>query len=178
MSAPVWRIVAIASSSRTRCVPSPWSASRAALIALIEAIALRSMHGDGAVSVEQVPSSHPVKHSAELGTRYETVESSAVRVFLASMPAAERDQFLSRTAGSAELYERLSADDDDTALNDGYTMPDEVGISAPVRDHRGKVIATILISAPRYRVDDERAAVLRQAARNAADDLTRRLGGS
>ena len=45
MSAPVSRIVLMTLSSGTKCSPSPRSDMRAALIALIEAIALRSMHG-------------------------------------------------------------------------------------------------------------------------------------
>ena len=45
MSAPVWRIVRMTLSSETLWLPSPASASRAALIALTAPIALRSMHG-------------------------------------------------------------------------------------------------------------------------------------
>src|SRR5215471_17919824 len=45
MSAPVSRIVLIALSSETWCSPSPLIAMRAAVIALTDAIALRSMHG-------------------------------------------------------------------------------------------------------------------------------------
>jgi drug/metabolite transporter (DMT)-like permease len=45
MSRPVMRIVLIALSSETKCLPSPRSAILAALIALAEPIAFRSMHG-------------------------------------------------------------------------------------------------------------------------------------
>src|SRR5262249_13107127 len=45
MSAPVCRIVLMTLSRETTWLPSPCRASRAALIALTEAIALRSMQG-------------------------------------------------------------------------------------------------------------------------------------
>src|SRR3954470_13319241 len=45
MSAPVETIVAITLSRETLCLPSPESASRAALIAFTLPMALRSMHG-------------------------------------------------------------------------------------------------------------------------------------
>ena len=45
MSCPVCRIVAMTWSSETLCVPSPRTASRAALIAFIAPMALRSMQG-------------------------------------------------------------------------------------------------------------------------------------
>ena len=45
MSAPVRHIVLMTLSSETLCVPSPCSASRAALIAFTAPIALRSIHG-------------------------------------------------------------------------------------------------------------------------------------
>ena len=45
MSAPVSRMVLITRSSETLCEPSPRSAMRAALIALTEPMALRSMQG-------------------------------------------------------------------------------------------------------------------------------------
>ncbi len=45
MSAPVSRMVLMTLSRLTWCVPSPRSAMRAALMALTDAIALRSMHG-------------------------------------------------------------------------------------------------------------------------------------
>ncbi|MBO1754563.1 IclR family transcriptional regulator [Allobranchiibius sp. CTAmp26] len=135
--------------------------------------------GQGAVTVEQVPSAHPVKHSAELGTRYETAENSSVRIFLAALTPVTRAEFLARFPGSAERYEWLSRlDRDGTCVNLGDTMPDEVGIATGVHDHRGDVIAAILISAPRYRVDTEQLTSLQDASRAAAADLTRSLGGA
>lgn len=143
-----------------------------------ETSSLMLWDGNASVTVEQVPSSHPVKHSSELGTRYSTVESSSVRIFLATMDEAERRAFLKRNSG-AQMYSRLAAGDvDGTAANIGQTTADEIGISAGVHDHRGNLIAAILISAPRYRVDDERVKTLRDACRAAAASLTQRLGGT
>lgn len=142
-----------------------------------ETSSLMLWDGSGAVTVEQVSSANPIKHSAELGTRYATVASSSMRIFLAAMNAADRKAALNAVADGAS-YEQFAADDrDGVAVNLGQTVPDEVGLSAGAYDHRGELVAAVLISAPHYRVDEMRAEQLRAACREAADDLTDRLGG-
>ncbi|MEO8850680.1 MAG: IclR family transcriptional regulator [Allobranchiibius sp.] len=142
-----------------------------------ETSSLMLWDGTAAVTVEQVPSTHPIKHSAELGTRYATVASSSVRVFLAAMTVQARESALAEAADGSS-YDHLAADDrDGVAVNFAQTSSDEVGISAGAYDHRGELAAAVLISAPRYRVDDDRAGQLRAACQLAAADLTVRLGG-
>lgn len=142
-----------------------------------ETCSLMLWDGVAAVTVEQVPSTHPIKHSAELGTRYATVASSSVRVFLAAMSPEGRACVLGSAADGSE-YEELAADDrDGVTVNFAQTRSDEVGIAAGAYDHRGELVAAVLISAPRYRVDAARAEQLREACRTAAGDLTVRLGG-
>ncbi|HWC24486.1 MAG TPA: IclR family transcriptional regulator [Flexivirga sp.] len=131
-----------------------------------------------AVIVEQVPSANPIKHATELGTRYSRVEDASVRVRLTALPEDERERFFTATPSSRAAYRRLTANDaDGIAVNDGDTTPDEVGIAAAVHDHRGRLIAAILLAVPRYRVDQERLSHLVGDCRAAADDLTRALGG-
>lgn len=142
-----------------------------------ETSSLMLWDGSAAVTIEQVPSAHPIKHSAELGTRYATVASSSVRVFVAAMSEPERGLALANAVDGSS-YAALVADDrDDVAVNLGQTLADEVGIAAGVHDHRDELVAAVLISAPRYRVDADRTQELRDACRNAAHDLTTRLGG-
>lgn len=142
-----------------------------------ETSSLMLWDGTAAVTIEQVPSPHPVKHSAELGTRYSTPASASVRVFLAAMTQHEREQILTAGAPSTHYSELVAKDIDGVAINLGQTLVDEVGIAAGVHDHRDEVVAAILISAPRYRIDNNRAEELRQACSSAAHDLTVRLGG-
>ncbi len=144
-----------------------------------ETSSLMLWNGSAAIAVEQVPSPHPIKHSAELGTQYGTAASSSVRVFLAELPAADRGRFTAADPAMHDRsYEALAVRDrDGVTVNLGQTMEDEVGLSAAVRDHRGVVVAAVLISAPRYRIDHERVEELCSACQSAARELTSRLGG-
>ncbi|MGN6406665.1 IclR family transcriptional regulator domain-containing protein, partial [Sinomonas sp.] len=54
----------------------------------------------------------------------------------------------------------------------------EVGVAAPVYDHRGDVVAAVLISAPRFRVSTEDVAFLCNSCAEAAAEVTQRLGGT
>lgn len=133
---------------------------------------------DAAVIVEQVPSANPIKHVTELGTRYSRIEDASVRVRIAELPEREREAVLARVPRGPSAYGRLIANDGDgIAVNDGDSTPDEVGIAAAVHDHRRRLIAAVLLAAPRYRVDADRLSALCDDCRAAANDLTRALGG-
>ena len=152
-----------------------------------ETAALMLWDGQEAVCVEQVPSGHQVKHTTPLGTRYRDAASSCVQVFLAGM-----DQFSVRSllmsgaieypgldqAGLEAFLVRLhEVRDRGYALNFGETSLEEVGVAAPVRDHRGEQVAAVLVSAPRFRVSREQAATVGEAAIEAARAIEARLGG-
>jgi DNA-binding IclR family transcriptional regulator len=82
----------------------------------------------------------------------------------------------------ASLEDYLLRLKDDTsrgwAVNYGESSLDEVGVAAPVYDHRGDVVAAVLIAAPRFRVSKERLQVLGESCMTAADKVTARLGGN
>lgn len=149
-----------------------------------ETAALALWDGRGAIVVEQVPSRRQVKHTASLGTRWETYESASVQAFVAHLPEAEQVRLLEgvlagdrRPAALASHRERLA----ETrrvgyAVNDGLTSADEVGIAAPVRDHRGEVVATVVLSAPRFRVPTAMIPRLGRAVVDAADEISARMG--
>jgi DNA-binding IclR family transcriptional regulator len=63
------------------------------------------------------------------------------------------------------------------AINYGESSLDEVGVAAPVYDHRGDIVAAVLISAPRFRVSLERLQSLGEACAASARKVTTRLGG-
>lgn len=144
-----------------------------------ETASLLLWDGHGAVTVEQAPSPRAVKHSVELGTRYSAAENASVRVLLRELPEADRRRAAADLGVDEAAWAALRADDDDlTALNDGQAVAEEIGIAAPVRDHRGTVIAAVLLAAPRFRITDARIPALRAACAEAAAAITRRLGGA
>jgi DNA-binding IclR family transcriptional regulator len=148
-----------------------------------ETSALVVWNGREAVSVEQIPSRHQVKHTSTLGTRYGTVLSASVQVFLATEEPERVREVLASAGGatnddvSAYAARLAEASSRGYAVNYGETSPEEVGVAAPVYDHRGDVVAAVLISAPRFRVPPEQVAVLGEACAETAAEVTRRLGG-
>ncbi|WP_445524568.1 IclR family transcriptional regulator domain-containing protein [Streptomyces cyslabdanicus] len=63
------------------------------------------------------------------------------------------------------------------AVNYGETSLEEVGVAAPVFDHRGEAVASVLVSASRFRVSPEGLPVLGETVRESAAQVTARLGG-
>ncbi len=144
--------------------------------------------GDQAVCVEQIPSPRQIKHTTPLGTRYNTALSSSVQLFLAEQPPERARALL--LSGIIELPDPTEAGievyleslrrvaEDGVAVNYGKTSVEEVGVAAPVRDHRDQVVAAVMVAAPRYRVTPEQAEQLAAAAAAAAREVSQRLGAS
>ncbi len=153
-----------------------------------ETSALMVWNGVESMCVEQIASPHQVKHTAPLGTRYQDALSSSVQVFLAAEdPERVRSLLRSRTivypglddAGlEAYLLRIKEAAARGYATNYGETSMDEVGVAAPVYDHRGAIVAAVLIPAPRFRVSPETLRTLGEACAAAARRVTDRLGGT
>lgn len=166
-----------------------------------ETAALTVWEGTSAISVEQIPSPRTVKHTSPIGTRYATAASSTVQVFLAGQDADRvRELLLARAFGPlgpqdavggataptgapstepVQAYlERLAlVRERGYAINHGETSREEVGVAAPVLDHRGSLAAAVLVAAPSYRVGAEQLKALTEACRAAAAHITLRLGG-
>ena len=150
-----------------------------------ETSALMVWNGHESVVVEQVPSPREVKHTAAVGTRYDTYQSSSVQVFLSEMPQAEVQRLFERRllvgpddpqAVDAYLEELRESRERGYAVNDGRTSIEEVGISSPVHDHRGMPVAAIMLSAPRFRVPTDMLEPLGRAVADAARQVSARLG--
>lgn len=146
-----------------------------------ETSSLTVWSGNESVSVEQVASPQQVKHTSPIGTRYTTTGSASVRIFLAAMPRSRVRALLEDLLGNEdEVRDHLARLDevrtDDVAVNAGETSIEEVGISAPVRDHRGHTVAAVLLSAPSFRVSPELRPQLVEAVRTTAAQVSERLG--
>ena len=152
-----------------------------------ETSALMVWNGAESMCVEQIASHHQIKHTTPLGARYRDAMSASVQVFLAQEPEGRVRSLLRSGAVSYPGLDESSLDTyvvrlkEDVrrgwAINYGESSLDEVGLAAPVYDHRGDVVAAVLIPAPRFRVSAERLQALGEACAAAARRVTTRLGG-
>lgn len=150
-----------------------------------ETSALMVWNAPDSIVVEQVPSPRQVKHTAAIGSRYATAESASVQVFVGELPRGEvelllegrlRDAPRDASAREAYLAQLAQVHTQGYAVNDGRTSSEEVGVAAPVRDHRGQVVAAVLLSAPRFRVTPQMLSGLTRDVRDAATEISARLG--
>lgn len=152
-----------------------------------ETSALMVWNGTESMCVEQIASHHQIKHTTPLGARYQDAMSASVQVFLSTEPA-ERVRALLRSGAitypglddaSLDGYQIKLGDvvRRGWAINYGESSIDEVGVAAPVYDHRGDIVASVLIPAPRFRVSRDRLQSLGEACAAAAARVTTRLGG-
>lgn len=152
-----------------------------------ETSALMVWSGDESICVEQIASHQQIKHTTPLGARYKDALSASVQVFLAGEPEPRVRSLLASGAISYPGLDESSLDaylvrlKDDIrrgwSVNYGETSVDEVGLAAPVYDHRGEVVAAVLIPAPRFRVSKDRLQALGESCAAAAGKVTARLGG-
>ena len=152
-----------------------------------ETSALMVWNGSESMCVEQIASHQQIKHSTPLGARYRDAMSASVQVFLSAEPAERVRELLRSGAITSPGVDDASLDGYQIKLDDvvprgwasnyGESSIDEVGVSAPVYDHRGAVVAAVLIPAPRFRVSRERLQDLGEACAAAARQVTTRLGG-
>lgn len=141
--------------------------------------------GHESVVLEQIPSPKLVKHTTPLGARFSKTSSSTVQVFLAEQPESEvrrllREGLISVGAWSeSELFEHLGqVRTNNYALNDGETDPEELSVSAPIRDHRNEVVAAVLLSAPRARSTPFLVRDFISRVRATAEQISARLGAT
>lgn len=149
-----------------------------------ETAVLAVWEGSAAVTVEQIASDRTVKHTSPLGARYSSTGSATVQIFLADMgPETVRALVSAHTTVLQRgwTYDDLS-DRLDIVRERGYatnlqeTFDDEVGIAAPVYDHRHRVVAAVLIAAPAYRTDKAVTKELVDQCIAAAKKISTRLG--
>jgi hypothetical protein len=138
------------------------------------------------VNIDQVLAPHPVKHLGWIGRRLPLHCTAAGKPILAHLPRAAQDRYLARpllrftarTVTNPDLVRRelegirargfaLAREEYETEL---------CAAGAPVRDHRGDVVASITVSGPTYRLPPERLLELGEAVRLAAGRISARLG--
>ncbi|HEY4577256.1 MAG TPA: IclR family transcriptional regulator [Yaniella sp.] len=149
-----------------------------------ETAVLAVWEASAAVTVEQIAADRTIKHTSPLGARYSSTGSASVQIFLADM-APETVRTLLDKQGTL-LQEGWAYDDLTNRLarvrERGYstnvqeTFDDEIGIAAPVYDHRHRVVAAVLTAAPAYRTNDAVITDLIHKCVAAANKISTRLG--
>jgi IclR family transcriptional regulator, acetate operon repressor len=144
------------------------------------------LDGNMGVNVELVRSPQPVQHVGVLGRRLPLHATAAGKVLMAGLPAEQRESLL---AGELKAWASRTVTDRD-ALEKALTEVREKGFatawkeleedlaaaSAPVRDHRGVVVAAITTSGPISRITPEALDGLAARVRERADQLSDALG--
>src|SRR5690625_332032 len=137
-----------------------------------------------AVTVEQIASDRTIKHTSPLGARYASTGSATVQIFLSDMDAGTVAELIDTGStrlqegwSRADLKQRLeSVRERGYATNLRQTFDDEVGIAAPVYDHRNRVVAAVLIAAPAYRIDEPTTTDLIEQCVATAAKISTRMG--
>lgn len=136
------------------------------------------------VTVEQIASDRTIKHTSPLGARYTSTGSATVQIFLAELTFSAVEDLIN--SGTIRLQDGWTLDELRQRLEivreRGYatnlreTFDDEIGIAAPVYDHHSQVVATVLLAAPSYRIDDHTIDTLIKQCTAAAAKISTRMG--
>lgn len=144
------------------------------------------LDGDAAVNVEVVRSPRPVQHVGVLGRRLPLHATAAGKVLMAWSSSDEwkgrLELPLRRLASCTTTDPAALARELERVRKVGYATAwreleeDLAAASAPVRDHRGMVVAAITASAPTSRMSPDDLAALARAVKEAADTLSGAMG--
>jgi len=182
-----WRVFAMAAQAGDRrllTVASP--VLRELVASLGETAHLSVMTGGEVLTVLSEPSPNAVRASGWSGRRVPAHCTSAGRALLFDHDRAALDALYPGGAlppggpqapgDVEELARRLaSARAEGHALTSEELEPGLVAVAAPIRDFRGRIVAALNVSGPKFRFEDglEGAG---QETRRAADELSSRLG--
>ena len=170
-----WRLFALAGAAGDeRLAAAAPAALRGLVHALGEVAHLSVLQDAGVLTVMSESPPHTVQAVNWVGRVVPVLGTSAGYALLLDHEPSE----LRRFGPVGTLSKRLAE-----ARARGFTLVDEefepglVAVGAPVRDFRGRIVAAVNVSAPKFRF----AARLEQAGehvRAVADDLSRTLGGA
>lgn len=152
-----------------------------------ETVNLAVMDQDEAVYVDNIDSSQTVRTFARIGARVPLHATAVGKALLTGLSAPEvrrivMQRGLPRFTGSTTTHLDALLADLERHTKLGYVLDQEeyhVGVrcaAAPVRDHTGRVIASLSASGPAYRIDDAHLRSVAARVRAAAEELSRQMG--
>lgn len=130
-------------------------------------------------------SPHPLRQATHIGTGFEMIRSASGRAYLAFLPDSEKKELLSRIRSQGEFsdeeWKALLAELDEVRQTGvGYDNEEIFTgvkcLAAPVFNHQSNVIASISISAPIIRLNDEKIKTAVFAVRETAARISSKLG--
>jgi IclR family acetate operon transcriptional repressor len=151
-----------------------------------ETITVHVRAGMSRLCIEELPSPQPIRYIAGLGVTAGIHVGSAGKVLLAFTPPEDLEELLSMVdlrpmtpstiTDMAELRKELEAvRQRGTAYSAGERVTGAVGVSAPVLDDRGYVVAALSVLAPAARVDEARLREFDKLVRRTASDISKRI---
>jgi IclR family acetate operon transcriptional repressor len=170
-----------------RRVGRPFLERASAAIGETVVIAIYDAHRRQFSAVDAVETSHPIRYLWESLRDWSDLHlGSSGKGILAFLPPDEQEAILDRlpdpipgrtTLSKARLREELEADRRrGYVVSHGERYEGAVGVSAPVRDARGRVVGDLIATWPDNRTGAAKEAAAGVVVRSAADDLSRRLG--
>ena len=183
-----WTVFSLAArASSGRLLSAAVGPMRALSSELGETVHLCVLDGSELITLRTEAPGHRYRASGWVGTRVPAYGTSAGRALLVDATRAEIERrFAAVTFAPSGPHARVRdvgslADAAAEARAAGYAVVDEefeagvAGVSAPIRDFRGAVVAALNVSAPADRFRS-RLAVAGERARMAADGVSRTLG--
>ncbi len=126
-----------------------------------ETINMTVLDGNECVNVESIYSPQPIQYAGRLGRRTPLHCTSTGKVLLAYLSPEERKAVLPETllaCTKRTIVDRFALEKAlDRVREQGYAIAHEEfeeglsAIAAPIRDHTGRVVATVSVSGPTYR---------------------------
>jgi DNA-binding IclR family transcriptional regulator len=153
-----------------------------------ETATLTALLPDGRVYLDQVPGTHEIKMTVELGRRFPLHAGSSGKCMLAFLGEEAREAVLSAplaalTPKTVTDAEALRAElkvirDSGYAHSGGERQHDAGSVAAPVFGATGEVIGAISVCGPRYRVTAELVHTIAPRVIAVAQRISRRMGWS
>ena len=153
-----------------------------------ETVHMGILDGDEVVYIEKIDSSQPLSMYSKVGRRAPFHSTSLGKILLAYLPREQQNALLNSGKELTRFTEKTITDPEgfraelDAVREQGYAVDDEEFtkglrcLSAPVWDHSGKVVASVGIGGPAFRLGDWEYAQFRIDVMNAAGIISERLG--
>jgi DNA-binding IclR family transcriptional regulator len=154
-----------------------------------ESVVVNALDGDSHICTLVIDAARPFRFFSRIGVRRPPHFGAAGQVLLAWQSKEMLEQILPSDKLEAFTLWSITRPDDylrrleqvreqGYALDKGETFQDVTGLSAPIYDHNGEVVAAATIVAPTHRVPDDRIPVLIERLLRATARISIELGVS